>query len=283
MIATAEENRAGRRLMRPEASEDPTLAFYEALAGDYHLIFGDWPASVRWQGDTLDRLIRANLGEPPRSVLDCSCGIGTQAIGLAQRGYRVHATDLSPAAVDRAAREARAAGVSLTVGVADLRTLATDVAGRFDVVLSCDNALPHLLTAADLRWAVRGMAAKLEPGGLWLASIRDYEQALRDRPRAEMPRVFDDPAGRRIVFQVWDWWPDEPIYDLHLFVLRAVDGAWATAHYTARYRALARAELDAALRDAGLTAVTWHLPPDSGYYQPVVTARAGSGTILPPS
>jgi SAM-dependent methyltransferase len=269
--------------MQPEASEDPTLAFYEALAGDYHRIFGDWQASVRWQGETLDRLIRACLGKPPRSVLDCSCGIGTQAIGLAQRGYQVHATDLSPAAVERAAREARAAGVSLAVGVADLRTLAMDVPGRFDVVLSCDNALPHLLSVADLRRAVRGMAAKLNPGGLWLASMRDYEQARHERPRAELPRVFDDPAGRRIVFQVWDWWPDEPIYDLHLFVLRTVDGTWTTAHYTARYRAVTRAELDAALRAAGLTAVTWHLPAESSYYQPLVTARAGSGAIPTPS
>jgi glycine/sarcosine N-methyltransferase len=92
--------------MLPDANPDSVLSLYEELAGDYHLIFADWQAAVRWQGETLDRLIRAYADGPPLTVLDCSCGIGTQAIGLAQRGYQMHATDLSPAAIERAEREA---------------------------------------------------------------------------------------------------------------------------------------------------------------------------------
>ncbi|MBV9279172.1 MAG: methyltransferase domain-containing protein, partial [Chloroflexi bacterium] len=81
--------------------------FYDELAASYHLIFADWRGgSMPRQGEALDRLIRAGLGPPPRSVLDCSCGIGTQSIGLALQGYRVRGTDLSPRAVERARREA---------------------------------------------------------------------------------------------------------------------------------------------------------------------------------
>ena len=155
------------------AVEGSPVDFYERLAPDYHLIFADWQASVRRQGTALDALIRARLGPPPLSVLDCSCGIGTQAIGLALCGYTVHATDLSPAAVARAEREAAALGAAVTWGVADLRTLDRQVAGTFNVVLSCDNSLPHLLSDDDLSLAARGMWAKLRPGGLLLASIRD--------------------------------------------------------------------------------------------------------------
>src|SRR5215210_8227118 len=36
-------------------------AFYDGLAGRYHLIFGDWEGAVRWQGEVLERLIRAEL------------------------------------------------------------------------------------------------------------------------------------------------------------------------------------------------------------------------------
>ncbi len=75
---------------------DSALQFYDNLADNYHLLFDDWRETVQEQGDTLDRLIRTHLGEPPLSVLDCSCGIGTQAFGLALRGYKVHGTDLSP-------------------------------------------------------------------------------------------------------------------------------------------------------------------------------------------
>ena len=65
------------------------VGFYDGLAADYHLIYRDWEEAVERQGRVLDGLIREALGEGPREVLDCACGIGTQAIGLAMRGHRV--------------------------------------------------------------------------------------------------------------------------------------------------------------------------------------------------
>jgi glycine/sarcosine N-methyltransferase len=253
--------------------DDTVLTFYQQLARDYHLIYADWAKAIERQGNALNRLIQAHTGGPPLNVLDCSCGIGTQAIGLAQHGYRVHATDLSPAAVDRAAQEAAVHGVTLTVGVADFRTLATQVEGRFDVVLSCDNALPHLLTDDDLLEAARNMRAKLRGDGLLLISIRDYDHLIQDKPPTTIPQVFDGPDGRRIVFQVWDWAEDSSIYTVSMFILRETGDDWRTTRYATTYRALLRAELTAILEAAGLTDVRWHMPQDTGYYQPVVTAR----------
>src|SRR5690242_5879533 len=105
--------------------------FYDELATHYTMIFQEWDQTVRRQGDVLDKFIRAHVKlndkplptfdadedsptEPitPLSnvsdlrVLDCACGIGTQAIGLALRGYQVHATDLSPAAIEEARKHA---------------------------------------------------------------------------------------------------------------------------------------------------------------------------------
>src|SRR3712207_1005254 len=190
---------------------DSVTRFYDDLAEEYHLLFADWDASVRRQGAVLDRLIAGRLGPPPHRVLDCACGIGTQAIGLADRGYRVHGTDISPAAVARARREADRLGVSLTTAVADLRALDA-IEGSFDVVLACDNAVPHLLTDDDLRQAALGMRSKLREGGLLVVSIRDYDDLIARKPRAEVPRVFDRPDGRQIAFQVWDWDDSAPTY-----------------------------------------------------------------------
>ncbi len=252
---------------------DTVLEFYEQLAADYHLIFADWRASVRRHGEILDRVIRSTLGAAPLLVLDCSCGIGTQAIGLALRGYRVHATDLGPSAVERARREAQSFGVPVTFDVADMRDLATVVPGSFGVVLACDNSLPHLLSDDDLLRAARAAREKLEAGGLFLASIRDYDQASVERPRATAPQVFDGPDGRRIVFQVWDWSADGRSYALQLFIVRQVAGAWQTSQRSTVYRALLRSELTAILGRAGFSGVAWHLPSETGYYQPIVTAR----------
>ena len=92
--------------------DDSVMQFYDQLAGAYHLIFADWRQAVRRQGGVLDGLRRRQLDGAPLSVLVCSCGIGTQTIGLAERGYRVHGTDISPAAVKRARQEAGRAGRS---------------------------------------------------------------------------------------------------------------------------------------------------------------------------
>ncbi|EPX65405.1 hypothetical protein D187_000831 [Cystobacter fuscus DSM 2262] len=50
-------------------------------------------------------------------------------------------------------------------------------------------------------------------------------------------------------------------------------GHWETSQHGTVYRALRRAELDAALGAAGFTHLRWHLPEESGFYQPVVIAR----------
>jgi SAM-dependent methyltransferase len=256
--------------------EDQVAQFYDELATEYHLIFADWRSSVLWQAELLDAIVTRQLGPGAWTLLDCTCGIGTQAIGLAARGYQVYATDLSPAAVERAGKEAASFGVSLATGVADLRTLASQVPGEFDVVLSCDNALPHLLSQDELLQAVHNLSAKTRRDGLLLVSIRDYDQVLAQRPRAELPRVFDGPTGRRIVFQVWDWEPDGRAYTFHLFLVRQAGSRWRTTHQSARYRAVLRDELSAILYQAGFSEIRWLMPDESGYYQPIVLARRRS-------
>ena len=63
---------------------DVVRDFYDQLAGNYHLMFEDWEASVARQAAALAPLLERECG-PAVSVrvLDCACGIGTQALGLA--------------------------------------------------------------------------------------------------------------------------------------------------------------------------------------------------------
>lgn len=81
--------------------------FYDRLASRYHLIFQDWNASIERQGGQLARIIEERWGPACRTILDVSCGIGTQAIGLAQRGFAVTASDLSAGAISRARADAQ--------------------------------------------------------------------------------------------------------------------------------------------------------------------------------
>lgn len=171
-----------------------TQHFYDGMSESYHLIYEDWKRTVSSQGQFWDRWIRSRLKGPGSSkirLLDASCGIGTQSLGLARHGFDVTATDLSPDSVARAKREAEAMGLSIQFGTADFRTLDQDVAGTFDVVFSADNAVPHLLTDEDLLNACRQFYNKCVPGGMVIITIRDYDSLIRERPRATQPIILD--------------------------------------------------------------------------------------------
>jgi SAM-dependent methyltransferase len=246
--------------------------FYDGLAADYHLVYADrWDEAVAGQGEALARLIRAPRPDA-RDVLDCSCGIGTQAIGLALRGFAVTATDVSPVSVERAAREAERLGATLRLGVADFRDL-TSVEGDFDVVISCDNALPHLLSATEVETALRAMRGKLRDGGLLVVSVREYDRALEERPVTAPPHVIAGPP-RRVVVRLHEWdAPDSPLYTVRFLVLTEGEDGWDVRDHAGRYRALTRAELSAAAQRAGLTDLAWHEAAGAGYHQPLLTAR----------
>ncbi len=76
--------------------------FYTRLTPLYHLIYPDWERSIERQASMLDSIIRETWGDDISSILDVSCGIGTQSLGLAKLGYEVTASDLSSEEVDRA-------------------------------------------------------------------------------------------------------------------------------------------------------------------------------------
>ena len=254
---------------------DPVVDFYDRMSVEYHHNMGfDWEASVREEGKSLDRFLADQMGRPsPYSVLDCTCGIGTQAIGLALHGHRVHAADLSPVSVDCARREAADFGVSMDFTVADFRALGAAISDTFDAVISCDNAIAHCLEDDDLTAALASMKTRLKSGGLLLLSLRDYDALIADKPRFTSQHVQDRPDGRRVVFQLRDWLSDGRRYRAHQFLIREIDGGYDLKHFETEHRALLRGEMTVALLGAGYEDVRWHGPEASGYYQPIVTAR----------
>lgn len=154
--------------------------FYDQLAPFYHLVHQDWNASLVRQGCELGSLIES--GWPGRrKVLDVTCGIGTQAIALALQGYSVTASDLSAREIERAREEVGKRGLDVALSVCDVRQAHAHHGAGFDVVISCDNSLPHLLTDDDLAMAFSQMLACLVVGGGCIVTVRDYAQEERGK------------------------------------------------------------------------------------------------------
>jgi glycine/sarcosine N-methyltransferase len=251
---------------------DPTRTFYDDLAESYHLMFQDWTQSVQRQAGILGPLIEREIPTGALRILDCACGIGTQTLGLAHRGHALVGVDLCEVAIGRARREAQQRNLSIQFKVADMRDLSSLSDAEFDLVIAIDNALPHLLNEEDLALAVQQIAEKLRPGGLFLASIRDYDQIVEQHPALPPPAFFQDGVHRRIYHQVWDW-TDDRQYTVHLYITQETDAGWTCRHFISVYRALLREELTAILLQAGFVELSWLMPADSGFYQPLVLAR----------
>ena len=258
-----------------------TAAFYDDLAEHYHLIYGDWRGSIELQASVFGPLLENEIGPPPLRILDCACGIGTQAIGLAGRGHRVVATDLSQAAVRRAERETRKLGLNIEFHVADMRDLSALPESDFDAVLVGDNSLPHLLSDEDLHRALESISIRLKPDGLLLATIRDYDSLLDSRPAFQGPAFYSENGTRRIVHQVWDWNGSQ--YVLHLYLTWNSGSSWTAKHYASRYRALKRNELTDGLGSSGFHKIEWLSPESTTFYQPIVLARKTSESTAEPS
>ena len=70
---------------------------YDDLADHYHLIFENWDASMARQAEALRLILERECGPVGTfRVLDCACGIGTQALGLAKLGFKSDSKRLQP-------------------------------------------------------------------------------------------------------------------------------------------------------------------------------------------
>jgi SAM-dependent methyltransferase len=245
--------------------------FYDDLAESYHLIFDDWDSAIRRQRDLLIRLLPGPANG--KRVLDCACGIGTQAIGLAMLGFTVEGSDTSTRSIERARREVSLRGLKAEFRNDDMRILSTARRNAYDAVIAMDNALPHLQCDEDIERALGAMRVRLRSGGVALVSLRDYGPLIAQRPSFAPASLYLDGKLRRIVHQVWDW-QDERRYVVHLFItIQQLDG-WHTRHFVGQYRAIAPGDVASLAVGAGFDDVRVLSPDDTGYYQPLIRAVA---------
>ncbi len=139
----------------------------------------------RWKRDSQRELKRLYPGRP--TLLDATAGLGDHTVNLAEEGFVVCACDTSEVA--REASRAALAEAGLDVPVIDVPWAELGARPeRYELVFN--DALHWIDDERELRAALAGMFAALEPGGALVYFFADAKHA-------------DEDAGARIL--AWDW------------------------------------------------------------------------------
>jgi len=215
---------------------------YTALADVYDFLVPEALLSPEGSAAAFEPVL-AEL-EPGARVLDCACGTGTLAAGIALRGFDVRASDASPEMVART----RARGVA-----AEVRRWEELEGGPFDAVLCVGNSLTH---AEDRVAALSGMRRVARDRALLAVTSRNWE-----RPQEAGEEVVER-GGRRATVRR-EWVPGALVIEVEL------DGEIYAERLA--YWPFTHEELDADLRAAGWAPASSTWSPDADRY--LVIAR----------
>ncbi len=122
-------------------------------------------------------------------ALDIGTGPGTQAIALARRGFDVTATDVSPAALEYAARKAHETGAHVTFARADI--LGGGVAlGSFDLIF--DRGCFHVIAPEHRTDYARALRRLIAPSGLFVLKTFSHLQPGTQGPYRFTPDAISE-------------------------------------------------------------------------------------------
>lgn len=224
--------------------ETEVAAVYDKMAPVYDYEVEDWDAGMQAYVEYIKPILVANH---VKTVLDCSCGTGIQAIGLAAEGFQVTGSDISEEMLKVARDKARKYRVDLELVHSSFSDLSTNFHKKFDAVITMGNAFSHMQTDQDAVDALKSMRSVLrEQNGLCLIDIWNYVTLCAKKKRF-IPLVMNDDA---IVLQVRDFF--EPgVTDVSFLYFIKSNGSWKHQKTSMRLRAITTDQLQRFLIDAG--------------------------------
>ena len=138
-------------------------AAFSLTAEKYDSFAIDHPHLTRMRAKVYEHVVRV----VPKGghILELNAGTGTDAVQLAQRGYRVHATDVAPGMLDRLRSKVRELelGGQITVEQRSFLSLSGVQGAPFDAIFS---DLGGLNCVPDLSPVIQQLPQVLRPGGI---------------------------------------------------------------------------------------------------------------------
>jgi len=122
-----------------------------------------------------------------RTVLDMACGTGAQVLYLAKLGYEISGSDFSPGLLEIAREKALEQGTNAQFINGDMRTLQM---GKFDAVITIDNAIGHLVKG-DFGLAIRNIHKNLKQDGIYIFDILNLDEMTDEVVKSDSERMTD--------------------------------------------------------------------------------------------
>jgi SAM-dependent methyltransferase len=187
--AAAHGSRVGAMIAFDLADDDVRAAFPSAgEESDWdHRYDGDVPM---WSGNPNGTLVQEVRDLPPGRVLDVGAGEGGDAVWLAERGWRVTATDISSRALARVAAEVQRRGLDVECLHRDANALEAFDAGVYDLVSMQYGAVHR---TPDQR-GLQNLLGAVAPGGTLLVVGHDLSPLRESIDVATQTRMFDPGA-----------------------------------------------------------------------------------------
>jgi SAM-dependent methyltransferase len=245
---------------------------YDTLADVYDWLVPD--ALLSPEGSVAAFASVVDTLAPGARVLDCACGTGQLAVGLALRGFEVVACDASSAMAARTlelARERDAGGIA--VAARTWEELPGSSLGDFDAVFCVGSSLTHAAGTQARRAALAARAWGRRRAGVLVVTSRNWELVRAAGSGLHVAdALVERGSARGLVIYAWtiaERWEDG--HDLDVAVALIGDDGDVTARgERLRFWPFTAGELDADLRAAGLTPATTTFDPDNQRY--MVTA-----------
>lgn len=111
-----------------------------------------------------------------RTILDMTCGTGSQVFYLAEIGYQITGSDFSPALLRQARKKALKKDLEITFIDGDMRNL---YVGKFDAVITMFNAIGHV-DKPDFVKTIRNIHNNLKDSGIYIFDIFNFQAITTD-------------------------------------------------------------------------------------------------------
>ena len=260
------------------------VAGYGELSDVYEWLIGDdkltpAKAAAVYYSDVVGPL-------PPNTrVLDCACGTGQLAVGLATLGLDVVAADASDGMVRRTGQLASEYGVSLRALRARWDELPDHLEdSTFELVFCVGNSLGHAEGTSARLTALEAMSRLLTPGGRLVLTSRNWELVRSTGSRVDIRdrliRRNDRDAVVSYYWHIESSWEQEHFLEIAVAQIEP-DGAVRACSERLSIWPFRYKDLVAELESVGLRVeATTFDPATDGYTMVARKARASEAEVL---